>query len=628
MRMKFTFLLLSVFIFNMLLTASCSSNIHGDLNFTISLEEGDDATSCVYNIINKLSYDAAATISFEKGTYHFYPEFAYEKYCYISNHNDVMARIAFMLKDKRNLTIDGNGSKFIFHGRMIPFLMEKCKNIRVKNLSIDFAEPFHSESIITSHNSDGSFDMSISKEYPYEIRNGQLVFVKPYYEHSLGQSILYDPTRKAIAYQTEIYTPLTTLTKVKEKNYKDFEYKYKTDSKDDYIRYRGRRNQLEVKQLKPGLVRVYNHRKKMSPIGMVLASKGEQGENRFAPAFKANDTEDFSAENVIVHHAGGMGFLFENCSNVDLYKCVVEPSGNRMVSTTADATHFVGCRGKVSLRNCVFHNQLDDAMNVHGAYQEVYEIIDDKTLRMRVGHFQQLGFRLACTGDTVGLVRLSDSFHAYHKLTVKGTDQINGRYQIVYLNESIPDNIKVGDLLENLSAYPEVLVENCDISRNRARGLLISTPKKTVVKNNYFSTEMEAILLPVESSSWFESGNAANVTIEDNTFQDCTIGGMDRGVICFRTDEKNKNMAFSNINIKSNTFNHFDNLILQITNVDGLTFTDNIITNSGTYPQQFPDNPVISVVCSKNLKFNNNVYKGKANKMLEVVETEEKIEFK
>ena len=56
--------------------------------------------------------------------------------------------------------------------------------------------------------------------------------------------------------------------------------------------------------------------------------------------------------------------------------------------------------------------------------------------------------------------------------------------------------------------------------------MLISTPKKTVVKNNYFSTEMEAILLPVESSSWFESGNAANVTIEDNTFQDCTIGGM------------------------------------------------------------------------------------------------------
>ena len=56
MRMKFTFLLLSVFIFNMLLTASCSSNIHGDLNFTISLEEGDDATSCVYNMMPLLLF--------------------------------------------------------------------------------------------------------------------------------------------------------------------------------------------------------------------------------------------------------------------------------------------------------------------------------------------------------------------------------------------------------------------------------------------------------------------------------------------------------------------------------------------------------------------------------------------
>ena len=51
---------------------------------------------------------------------------------------------------------------------------------------------------------------------------------------------------------------------------------------------------------------------------------------------------------------------------------------------------------------------------------------------------------------------------------------------------------------------------------------------------------MEAILLPVESSSWFESGNAANVTIEDNTFQDCTIGGMDRGLYALEQMRKIK----------------------------------------------------------------------------------------
>lgn len=247
---------------------------------------------------------------------------------------------------------------------------------------------------------------------------------------------------------------------------------------------------------------------------------------------------------------------------------------------------------------------------------------------MRVGHFQQLGFRLAFPGDTVGLVRLSDSFHAYHKMTVKGTDQVNGRYQIIYLNEPLPDNVKEGDLLENLSAYPEVMVENCDISRNRARGLLISTPKKTIIRNNYFSTEMEAILLPVESSSWFESGNAANVYIEGNTFQDCTSGGMNRGVICFRTDDKNSNIAFSNINISNNKFNHFDNLILEITNVDGLNFINNHITNSGTFPQQFPENPAFTVSYSKNINFKGNKYEGNTHQMIEINSCDEKIEFK
>ena len=103
MRIKFTFLLLSAFIFNMTLTASCSSESGGNKNFTISLDEKDDVTSCIYNIINRLQDGVPATISFEKGTYHFYPEFAFEKYCYISNHNDVLARIAFMLEDKKIL---------------------------------------------------------------------------------------------------------------------------------------------------------------------------------------------------------------------------------------------------------------------------------------------------------------------------------------------------------------------------------------------------------------------------------------------------------------------------------------------------------------------------------------------
>lgn len=609
---------------------SCfSKSIMGE-PVTISLSCSEDATFTLLKKLEEVKSTGAKELSFEKGIYHFYSERAFEKFCNISNHNDVLARIAFYIKDFDDLLINGNGSEFIFHGRIIPFLIEDSENITVKNLSVDFAEPFHSESkVVAVDAKKKTFDMSISDEYPYEIRDGELIFLKPYFSHNLGQSIFYDYDRRAIAFQTESYSPITTRSKVTTKfNVDKLNYKYKVDEYDDYIRLFGSQNVNKVEELSPGLVRVYNHEKLLPRIGWVLASKGEKGENRFAPAFKLNNVSNFKAENVDIYHAGGMGFLAENSRDIDLFQFNVKTSGDRMVSTTADATHFVGCRGKISLRSCTFNNMLDDAMNVHGAYQEIMDVIDNRTIGIRVGHFQQLGFQLAFPGDTVGLVRLSDSFHAYHKLTVKSTQQINGRYQLITFNENLPDRVQALDLVENISAYPEVLVEDCNISRNRARGILVSSPTKTVIRNNFFSTEMEALLLPVESSSWYESGNATNVLIEGNVFQDCTTGGMNRGVICFRTDDENENIAFSNIEISNNVFNHFDNLILEVTNVDGLLFKGNTISNSGTFPRQFPKEPVVTIQYSKNVVFEDNIYEGRAKTMIKMLDGSETVNFK
>lgn len=444
---------------------SCNTPQQSD-TLNISLDVADDATFATLTTLKEAKELDAQTISFDKGTYHFYPEKAVEKYCYISNHNDVVARIAFDVEAFENLTIDGNGSTFIFHGRMIPFLVNDSNNFSVKNLTIDFAEPFHSEATVVACNpKDKSIDVEISEEFPYEIRNNQLIFVRSYYDHNLGQSMIYDKERVAPIYQTENYA-MWNLKKVKISEGCDFTYKYKSDKNDDYLRMQGQEGALTAKQLKPGIVRIFGAAKKLPPVGSILVTKGDQGSNRFAPAFKMNNVSGVSAENVVVNHAGGMAFLFENCADVDLYKCKVVPSHGRMVSSTADATHFVGCCGTVSLRDCVFQSQLDDAMNVHGTYQEIMDKIDDHTLGLRMGHYQQLGFTLAKSGDKVGVVRLSDSFHAIHTLTVKSVDFINGRYQTVSFEEEIPQDVKVGDLLENISAYPEILVENCDISRN------------------------------------------------------------------------------------------------------------------------------------------------------------------
>lgn len=616
----------------LLTVALCFSNANlaaaNSINFTTKIAE--DATPEVLAKIQAIKGDLPTEIVFEKGTYHFYPDKAQEFFTFISNHNDNLTRTAFPLIAKKNVTINGQGSTFIFHGKMIPFLIEKSENIKITNLAIDWAMTFHSEcKVIARDTINKTFDLQISEEYPYVIRNGQIYFEKEWYEHNLGQTILYDPARNAVAYDTESYTNITTLTKTKVLNNIDkIKYKYTVDARAPEMNLFLSEDKTVFKQLSPGIVRVYNHTKKMPQVGLILTTKGVQSANRLSPAFRILETKEFNALNVDVHHAGGMGLIAENSTNLTLDNFNVTPSNGRMVSTTADATHFVGCRGKVILKNCTFKNQLDDACNVHGTYLVVEDIIDENTLGIRIGHFQQENFKFGFENDTVGIVNLNKSFFAHDKLTIKSLELINGRYQKITFNEKLPANLKVGDYLENLSAYPELYVQNCIISGNRARGLLISTPCKTVIENNFFSTQMEAILVPVESGFWFESGSALNLTIRNNIFQDSSFGGQDKGVIRFETDDENHNIAFKNIEITNNKINHFDNMILEISNVENLLFKGNTITNSGTFPKLFPTNPVIKVRASKQINFEKNTYKGDAKIMIEEDTLSPKLKFK
>lgn len=613
-----------------LLLASCGAKSSGEVVHNVSTDISKDASLYVYSLLNTMDKNAENTISFEKGVYHFYPEKAGEKFCFVSNHNDRLMRIAFDVDSFNDLTIEGNGSTFIFHGMIIPFLVDNSEDITVKDLTIDFSEPFHSEGLVVANNpQNGTFDMQITEEYPYEIRNGNLTFIKPYYEHEIGQTIIYNPEKVAVSFAAERYTPITCKRRLgKDACPAKFEYPYKYNADDRYIRRRGWEYMAKATELEKGLVRIEGHKKQLLPVGHVLTMKGEQGDNRYAPGFKFNDTKNILVQNVTVNHACGMGFLFEHCENSTLKDCIVAPSNGRMVSTTADASHFVGCRGEVNLIGCEFSNQLDDASNIHGAYQEVVDIFENNTVGVRVGHFQQLGFSLAKVGDTIGVVRLSDAFDPYTTLTVKDIEYVNGRYGRVTFNETLPEGLQNGDLLENLSAYPTLLVEGCTFKGNRARGLLLSTPKKTIIRNNYFFTEMEALLIPVESSSWFESGSAQDLLIEGNTFHNSMYAGDKRGVIRLVTDDNNTHTAFRNIVVKNNTFEHYDSWIVEASNVDGFTFEGNTITKSDEFPSLYPEQPAFTFNHSANVNFAGNKFSGVATEMIRVSDDMKPINFK
>jgi len=605
-KIKTFSLLLLVLLFS-IITQALSAQ---EFKLSDYLKEGEkDATLSVITMLQDASKHKNSKVIIEKGTYHFYPEKAYEQYCFITNHDNSLRRIAFPINYFDGLTIDAKDAKFIFHGVMMPFNIENSKNIKISGLTIDWYIPLHSEGIIEANDTiNNSFDIRLAENMPYTIRNEQLIFIKEGFEHDLAHAILFDPKRKAVAYQTSKYTPLKMTNHIEIRNKDKFDFPNYIDFRIPEYEVQSREYSIKAVEIEPGLVRISGNKKSLPLVGMVLVCKGQFGKDRIANAFNINKSRNVKLNNLTIHYAGGMGILAERSSDIflDSVNILANPDNKLMVSTSADAAHFSSCKGKIVVSNCNFRHQLDDAINVHGAYVLVEDVLGPNKIGVRIGHFQQAGFQFAEQGDNVGFINPKDSAEVEFKTYVKSFYKLNKDYYIITFNEEITDKLSKGYLVENLDWYPEVTITDSQFADNRARGLLLKSPKKTIIKNNYFSNMMQALIISGDINTWwYESGGAQDLIIEGNIFGDCNYDGGKRPVISISGKLGKKGRMLGKIIINNNTFNNFNPSILAATGVKHLEFTNNIINNSKTFAVTEPDVFVIDVKQIEILKINN-----------------------
>jgi len=572
-------------------------------------DEEKDATLSVITMLQDASKYKNSKVIIEKGTYHFYPEKAYEQYSFITNHDNSLRRIAFPINNFDGLTIEAKDAKFIFHGIMMPFNIENSKNIDISGLTVDWYLPLHGEGIIEANDVvNNTFDIRLAKNMPYTIRNEQLIFIKEGFEHDLAHAILFDPQRKAVAYQTSKYTPLKMMNKIEIRNKNKFNFPNYVDFR--YPEYEAQNQEYSIKaeEIGPGLVRIYGSKKLLPPVGMVLVCKGRFGKDRIANAFHINESNNVKLHDITINYAGGMGILGERSEDIflDRINILANTENNLMVSTTADAAHFSSCKGKIVVKNCNFRHQLDDAINVHGAYVLVEDVLGPNKIGVRLGHFQQAGFQFAEAGDNVGFINVPKSGEVEFKAIVKSFHMLNKDYYIITFNQNIANKLNKDYIIENLDWYPEVTITNNQFADNRARGLLLKSPKKTIVKNNYFSNMMQAIIISGGINTWwYESGGAQDLLIEGNNFGDCNYDGGKRPVISISGKLDSKGRMLGKIIINNNTFNNFNPSILKATGVKQLEFTNNIINNSKTFATTESESFVIDVKQIEILKIEN-----------------------
>lgn len=554
-----------------------------------------DATPGMLRLLSDAKKTGQAKIIIEKGVYHFYPEKALEKYCNISNHDDGLKRTPFPFIGFKNIEIVADSAEFIFHGPMVPLIIHGSENIKLSGFSIDWEVPLYSElEVIAANENDQTFDVKV--KCPYEIRNRELIFLKEGYEHNLARSECWDPKTGAVAFNS-FGSLVTRNDKSLVRFGEQLQYLYEQDPQPNVNRFRGVQLSLIANELSPGVIRISGHKGKLPEPGWIIVCKGENSLNRMAPAISVQNSSNISLTNVTVHHAGGMGIICEKTENITLdhFNVALKKGSGRILTTTADATHFVNCRGLVSMKNCLFENMLDDGTNVHGTFVRIVDIIDSRTFGVHLGHFQQLGYDFGNQGDLIGFVREGDSFNPFLKSRLAGIEKINHRYYLLKFKDELK-GIEKGDLLDNLDWYPELVISGCTVRNNRARGFLFNTPHRILCERNYFSSMNSAIHLNTSFAKfWYESGRVLDCTIRNNVFGDNAYAGGNNALIEGRLDKSKDKFPYGTIIIENNTFKTFDPYILNISGVDSLVFKNNKVEISGNYPMNKKESPVLNI---------------------------------
>ncbi|MES2733801.1 MAG: right-handed parallel beta-helix repeat-containing protein [Bacteroidota bacterium] len=552
---------------------------------SLGIKPGEDATPYLYQVFKKAESSQQIKIVFPKGRYDFYPDKAFEKYCSISNNNSGLRRTAFPILGFRQVEIDGGGSSFIFHGKMIPFLIENSQNISLHHFSIDWAESLHFEGTVVATDSvKKTIDLKVLKDCQYEVRNESLVYKGYQWEQTFRWNMFFDSRTKRPLYNTNNY----------------------------YLPEGNKR----VKALSEGVIRLFDVKKEVPPLGAVLIDWS----GRDVPGFRVLNAKNLSIQEVTLHHCLAMGIIAERTENISLLKfnVLLPPKSDRLVTLIADATHFVNCKGNISLDSCVFENMLDDASNIHGVYENVVDYLDDSTIGIRLNHVEQNGYTFAEPGDSVRFINRNTMLPALIAKVLK-VEPVNEKYSLITLDRPVKGQLPEASAVENISwCIHSATIRHCISRQNRARSILIQTTGKVLIEENYFSPMMDGIIIGGEGNYWFESGPVNHVVIRKNVFEDFGLDGTAYALnICPDVKKEYRKAGFyhQNVVFEQNTIKTFDVPFIYARSTDGLTIRNNTLVQTHTFKGLSHEPVEIVVEYCKNIVVEQNKHQGNTKKL-------------
>ncbi len=493
-------------------------------------------------------------ICFERGEYHFCEDGAYQGFFAPSNNETGIKKAVFPLIDCSDIIIDGNGSTFVFHGAVSPFIVKNSRNITVKNATLTTFLPSYALMQVVEKTDEKFVCKFDETKIPCKVCDGNLIFSTETEEistisqklsfHALDRVVIRYLFTKDCVSSKENLPAGYVFCEAFEKD-GCIEFFYLNDEKSEKCAY---------------------------DLGEFVSINLE--ESRFRDVFFLEDSENTVISTITVRRGGGMGIIAQLCKDIEIDRFVVKPTEDEDITLTADIIHIVNCSGQLSIHDCELRSSLDDACNVHGTYTSVTSV-GENFIDVRYMHEAHSFLELYKKGDLLAAINKTnlEEVCRFRVLSASFSDE-DGMTIRIYTDDPI-DNILEGFLIESPSRMP-----NMHIYRNRSEKIphwRLSGAGDIIVENNEYTDCNFPVYAFDLAEYWYESGRINNLVIRNNHFKKARFpdGFIKTGVSGYSGD--NTPCIHKSITVTDNVFEEMIDLPYDIKGFENMTVKDNII---------------------------------------------------
>ena len=460
-----------------------------------------NATPAVRAAVDRLG--DGDTLRFAKGEYHFFEEGAKALFRASVGSSTGMKKVVVHLEGKRNVTVDGNGASFVFHGDSFPFVAQRCEGVKIGNFTFRVFRLPLVEFVITEKNDEGFLCRFADGSATYETKDGEIFF-----DMDEGRT---DSREREISVHALRYGHIQYLVTPKSKCNRDTLAStfYPVAAEDRgggkvFFRY------VDVSHPK-------NAGKCSYPLNEPLCLLLGCGRTRSVMDFE--DCRDVEVADVAVRSGVAMGIVAEMCENIKIARYSVRPDEGRYVSLTADSIFLVDTKGRIEIADSEISWGLDDVMNIHGNYT-ILRKVDGPRVEVGIPRFNYTGYFPYRVGEKVAFSRGKGPDKKILGEAVVTAFPKPGRdaeQAAIVFDRDIPAEW-IGCDIANLSHTPRIWIHDNyfhDFFHNR-----LSAFADIVFERNRLRNGAAAILHEDLTGYWGECGPAHTLVARDNDCED------------------------------------------------------------------------------------------------------------